>query len=241
MRILRNICITSLFMFLVFGTAGAFAQGNGPSSQMGGEQGGAPPDSGQMQGPGGGGHGPGGGGGQGPGADGGQGPGADGGQGPGTDGGQGPGTDGGQGPGTDGGQGEGPDGAQEMGPMQGQGNGPQGPRTPAGPSGYCSDSQYLYVIANGTISQYNLADLTLQASVDLPEPEVEEPDPSEETAQFEEFVDLSEAGASPRQGGGPAGVFIEGSFLYIVHHGSILQYTVPELVLQNTVEPEPVE
>ncbi len=179
MRILRNLCITSLFMFLVFGTAGAFAQGIDSFSQTGGEQGGAPPDSGQLEG---------------------------------------------------------------FGPMQGQGNGPQGPRTPKGPMGYCSDSQYLYVIENGAISQYNLADLTLEASVDLPEPEVEEPDPSEELADpSEELANPPEEGAPSRRGGGPSGAFIEGSFLYILHHGAIFQYTVPELVLQNTVVPEPAE
>ncbi len=223
MRILRNLCIMSLFAFLAFGTSGAFAQSNNPFGQLGEEQGGAMPDPGQMQGPGGGGqgHGPGG-------------------QGHGPGGGEGNGPDGGQGDGAEGGQGN------AITDLMGQGNGPQGPREPAGPSGYCTDGLHLYVIANGKISQYNLADLTLLAAVELPTPEIEEPDPAEELDPSEVFdpseaFDPSEENAPPRRGGGPSGSFIEGDFLYILHNGGILQYSLPDLVLQNTAEPEPAE
>ncbi len=118
----------------------------------------------------------------------------------------------------------------EFGPIQGPGNGPQGSHIPPGPSGYCSDNQYLYVIGQGKIYQYNLFDLILQAVVDLPEPPAEAPDPSE-------TLDPSQNGAFPHKFDGPSGVFIKGSFLYILHHGVILQYTVPNLFLQNIVEP----
>ncbi|MCP4689222.1 MAG: hypothetical protein GY859_14300, partial [Desulfobacterales bacterium] len=185
MRILRNLFILSLSIFMVFGASGAFAQSGNPLDQLSGEEGSGGSGGGQQMGPG-------------------------------------------------DGQGQGPGG--------GQGFGQKGP---AGPSGHAADGQYLYVVAQGSISQYSLVDLSLQATVDLPEPELEEIDPTEPPAEptdpAEGEGDLNdlqsnppEASENPARRGGPSGVFVEGDYLYILHGGAIFQYTLPDLVLLNT-------
>lgn len=107
-----------------------------------------------------------------------------------------------------------------------------------GAEGICADQQYLYAVTGGKILQYALSTMTLARSVDLPEP----PPPPNISATGSETA-ASQSGKFP-----PPPPFlarsqwllIAGSSLYVMMGPMIYQYSIPNLVLQNSVDlPKP--
>lgn len=100
------------------------------------------------------------------------------------------------------------------------------------PSGICADAQYLYVMADGKILQYGVADMRLVKKVDLPEP----PPPPEAPPRESE----SEGLPPPPPPATPHGLWTTGNILYVLAGPEIHRYTTPDLTLQATTElPEP--
>ena len=96
-----------------------------------------------------------------------------------------------------------------------------------GHSGICTDGTYLYVIHGPGIFKYSLSDMTQQAYVALPIPE----------APADVSMPDNESGLpGPPPGPGPAGICTDGVNLYVLLGGSILQYSLSTLTLQNTTD-----
>ncbi len=98
-------------------------------------------------------------------------------------------------------------------------------------SGICADQQYLYVMAGGKILEYEISEMTLLGSVDLPEipppqgvpPKVPEP-----------------GKGPPPMGGPPHGLWASNGVLYVLAGPMIHRYSIPDLTFQSTVElPKP--
>lgn len=102
-----------------------------------------------------------------------------------------------------------------------------------GLSGISAEQQYLYVMAGGKILQYEISEMTLLRSVDLPaiaSPQGAPPEPST-TGEFPPH---------PPMGGPPQGLWAGSGFLYVLAGPAVCIYTVPDLTLQKTVQlPKP--
>lgn len=101
-----------------------------------------------------------------------------------------------------------------------------------GLSGLCADLQHIYVMAGGKIMEYDLAGLTIQKTIDLPEllPPSGAPPKAPESGQF----------PPPPHMGGPHGLWADENFLYVLAGPVMYRYSTPDLVLHNTVElPKP--
>ncbi len=102
-----------------------------------------------------------------------------------------------------------------------------------GLSGICGDQEHLYVMAGGKIMIYQLSDMALLRSVDLPEP-VPPPGAPPKTTDPRPFPPF------PPPVAGPHGLWSDDHFLYVLAGPRIYEYTIPDLVLLNTVElPKP--
>ncbi|MGA2404601.1 MAG: hypothetical protein ABSG91_23335 [Syntrophobacteraceae bacterium] len=102
-----------------------------------------------------------------------------------------------------------------------------------GLTGISGDQQYLYVMAGGEILQYEVAGMTLQRSVDLPDiaPPQCAPPKAPDPGKFPPH---------PPMGGPPHGLWAGNGYLYVLGGPVIWIYSVPDLTLQKTVElPKP--
>jgi len=100
-----------------------------------------------------------------------------------------------------------------------------------GPAGVCADQQHLYAIAAGKIMEYEITDMILQKTVDLPKPALPSGPPPEgmHPGQF-----------PPPPIPEPHGVWTGDGFLYIMAGPVIYRYSTPDLTLQTTIElPKP--
>jgi hypothetical protein len=102
-----------------------------------------------------------------------------------------------------------------------------------GLSGICADQQYLYVMAGGKIMQYEISDLKLLRTVDLPElPPPPKVSPKE--------TGSGQLPAPPPQMAAPHGLCASEGFLYVLAGPVILRYSTTDLALQGSVElPKP--
>ncbi|MGO9312990.1 MAG: hypothetical protein ACLQBD_00425 [Syntrophobacteraceae bacterium] len=102
-----------------------------------------------------------------------------------------------------------------------------------GLAGISGDQQYLYVMAGGKIREYQLTDMTLLRSVDLPDiapPQGAPPKPPA-TGKFPPH---------PPMGGPPHGLWAGNGVLYVLAGPGVCIYSVPDLSLQKTVQlPKP--
>ena len=98
-----------------------------------------------------------------------------------------------------------------------------------GITGITGDLDYLYVMAGGKILLYKQSDMNLQKTVDLPDPPSSTlepiPDPSEFPPPF-----------PPPHGGGPHGLWVGASSLYVLAGPMIYEYSTPDLVLISSTE-----
>jgi hypothetical protein len=102
-----------------------------------------------------------------------------------------------------------------------------------GMSGFCADQQYLYVMAGGKIIQYDITDLKLVKTVDLPKPV-----PPSSVAPS--GTGSNQPPPPPPPMAGLLGLWAGESFLYVLAGPVIYQYSTPDLTLQTTVElPKP--
>lgn len=103
-----------------------------------------------------------------------------------------------------------------------------------GLTGISGDSQYLYVMAGGKIIEYQLSNMTLLLSVDLPDP-----------APPSQAVTPPKASGSgqlpPPHHHPPYGLWAGNGSLYVLEGPFVYIYSVPGLTLQSTVQlPAPV-
>jgi hypothetical protein len=104
---------------------------------------------------------------------------------------------------------------------------PHGFHPMMGPAGITADKQNLYVLAGPKILQYNLADLKLLKTVDLPKPM---PPQGKEARPC----------PPPPHMAGPQGLWAGGGFLYVLAGPKLYRYSTPDLALKNTTElPKP--
>ncbi|MHB8068535.1 MAG: hypothetical protein ACYDIC_11620 [Desulfobaccales bacterium] len=97
-----------------------------------------------------------------------------------------------------------------------------------GPAGITADKQNLYILAGPKIMQYNLADLKLVKTADLPKPM---------PPQGKEGIPCP---PPPPHMAGPHGVWAGDGFLYVLAGPMLFQYSIPDLTLKKTVElPKP--
>ncbi len=98
-----------------------------------------------------------------------------------------------------------------------------------GPSGICGDGDgvYLYVMAGGTILQYDMATMELKNSVDVPKP-VPPQDATRGIASGQQ--------PPPPPMAGPHGLWIREDLLYVLAGPVIHRYSIPELTLGNSTE-----
>ncbi len=101
-----------------------------------------------------------------------------------------------------------------------------------GLSGICGDQEYLYIMAGGKIMLYQLSNMALLKTVDLPETAAPPGPPPQE-------ID-SRPFPPPPPVAGPHGLWSDDHFLYVLAGPSIHEYSIPDLALLNTVElPKP--
>ena len=102
-----------------------------------------------------------------------------------------------------------------------------------GLTGISADQQYLYVMAGGKILQYEISEMTLLRSVDLPDiapPQGAPPEPA----------DHRKVSTASPMGGPPQGLWAGNGFLYVLAGPAVCIYSVPDLTLQKTVQlPKP--
>ena len=102
-----------------------------------------------------------------------------------------------------------------------------------GLSGICADQQYLYVMADEKILQYEIGTLELKNTVSmppLPPPPPSAPPTGMEDDHFPPFPPM----------GIPHGLWTGNGFLYVLAGHVVYQYSTPGLALKATVElPEP--
>ncbi len=102
-----------------------------------------------------------------------------------------------------------------------------------GPTGISGDQQYLYVMASGKILEYQLADMALLRSVDLPVPK-----PPGAVSTSATATDSGKFPPPPPPM--PQGLWAGNGFLYVLAGPAVCVYSVPDLSLQNTVQlPKP--
>ncbi|MBF0527153.1 MAG: hypothetical protein HQK56_18890 [Deltaproteobacteria bacterium] len=87
-------------------------------------------------------------------------------------------------------------------------------------SGICTTTTHLYVLAGPKILQYSLTSFTLQNTVELPKPENTQA----------KSTDLTSPPAPPL-----SGISTDGTHLFVLIGSKLLQYSLPDLTLQNTV------
>jgi hypothetical protein len=103
-----------------------------------------------------------------------------------------------------------------------------------GMSGICADQQYLYVMTDGKIMQYEITDMNLVETVTLPEP----PSPPRTPPSRTDSSQLSPPPPPPIAG--PHGLWLGNDVLYVLAGPVIYRYSTPDLTLQTTVElPKP--
>ncbi|MCE5244582.1 MAG: hypothetical protein ABFD98_13845 [Syntrophobacteraceae bacterium] len=109
------------------------------------------------------------------------------------------------------------------------------PPPPMGlPSGICADDSMLYVVADGKIMQYQISDLSLLATLNLPKP----PAPPEGAPPPPPAA--SQLPSPPPVGGGAHGAWIANGTLYVLAGHTVFRYSVPDLTLQAPIElPKP--
>ena len=106
----------------------------------------------------------------------------------------------------------------------------------APPSGICADEYSLYVVADGKIMQYQISDLTLVATLNLPKPSAPEGTPT----LLPPADSTSGQVPPPPPGGRSQGVWTSNGILYILAGPIVYRYSIPDLVLQTSVElPKP--
>ncbi|MFZ2445846.1 MAG: hypothetical protein WAW37_05775 [Syntrophobacteraceae bacterium] len=98
-----------------------------------------------------------------------------------------------------------------------------------GLSGITGDQDYLYVLAGGKIMLYQLNDMVLVKTVDLPDPPSGALPPKPDLSQFPPPF-------PPPHGGGPHGLWVGGSFLYVLAGPVIHEYSTPDLSLVSSKE-----
>jgi hypothetical protein len=96
-----------------------------------------------------------------------------------------------------------------------------------GASGISGDQQYLYVMAAGKILEYQLTDMTLLLSVDLPD--LGGPP---QAATLSTSADSGQPPPPPPPM--PQGLWAGDGYLYVLRGPSVYTYSVPALTLQNT-------
>jgi hypothetical protein len=101
------------------------------------------------------------------------------------------------------------------------------------PTGISGDQQYLYVMAGGKILEYQLSDMTLLLSVDLPDPGA--------PPQVTTTPNASGSGQPPPPPPPlPHGLWAGNGSLYVLAGPFVYIYSVPNLALQSTVQlPKP--
>lgn len=113
------------------------------------------------------------------------------------------------------------------------------PPPPRGmPTGICADEHNLYVVADGKVMQFQVTDLTLVATLNLPKPVAPEGTPPIIPPEESTSGQLQ-----PRHpmGSAPQGVWASDGMLYILAGPTIYRYSIPDLILQTPVElPKPV-
>ncbi len=97
-----------------------------------------------------------------------------------------------------------------------------------GAAGISGDTQYLYVMAGGKLLEYQLTNMTLLLSVDLPDPG---PPPEITTSS----TTPSSGQLPPPPPPMPQGLWAGNGYLYVLLGPSVYTYSVPSLTLQNTV------
>lgn len=106
-----------------------------------------------------------------------------------------------------------------------------------GTAGICTDQQYLYAVAGGQITEYTLADMSLVKTVTLPKPAP----PSDASASLPAACS-NQSGTCPPPPlfAGSQRLLVSGGYLYVMMGPMVYQYSIPDLVLQNSVElPKP--
>jgi hypothetical protein len=105
---------------------------------------------------------------------------------------------------------------------------PHGFHPMMGQAGMTADKQNLYIMAGPKILQFNLADLKLLKTVDLPKPT---PPKGKEDMPCP---------PPPPHMAGPQGLWAGGGFLYVLAGPKLYRYSTPDLTLKNTAElPKP--
>lgn len=100
-------------------------------------------------------------------------------------------------------------------------------------SGIAGDHEYLYVLAGGKIHLYQMSDLTLLKSINLPNPPELPAPPKDDNAPFPPPF-------PPPHGGGPHGLWVGDSYLFVLAGPVIHEYSVPDLTFIATKElPKP--
>jgi len=103
-----------------------------------------------------------------------------------------------------------------------------------GSSGVAGDQQYLYVMAGGMITQYEIAGMTIVGSTNLPDPALPTdappppPPPAAGTGQL-----------PPPPPQMPHGLWLGNNTLYALAGPFIYVYSLPGLSLQNTIQLTP--
>jgi hypothetical protein len=101
-----------------------------------------------------------------------------------------------------------------------------------GLTGIFGDQQYLYVMAGGKILQYEIAEMTLRRSVDLPDPALPTSGPPK----------MTEPGKfpPPPPPALPHGLWAGNGLLYVLAGPVVSIYRVSDLTLQKTMQlPKP--
>ncbi|MBF0508356.1 MAG: hypothetical protein HQK57_05445 [Deltaproteobacteria bacterium] len=87
-------------------------------------------------------------------------------------------------------------------------------------SGICNTTTHLYVLAGPKILQYSLTTFTLQNTVELPKPDNPQTKPTDSTSPFPPPL---------------SGISTDGTHLFVLIGSKLIQYSLPDLTLQNTV------
>lgn len=109
------------------------------------------------------------------------------------------------------------------------------PPPPMGPpSGICADDSMLYVVAEGKIMQFQISDLSLIATLNLPRPpappESAPPPPSSVSGTSVQLP------PPPPPGGGTHGTWIADGILYVLAGHTVFRYSIPDLTLHAPIE-----
>lgn len=106
-----------------------------------------------------------------------------------------------------------------------------------GMAGICTDQTYLYAVAAGKIMEYALTDMSLVRTVDLPEP----PAPPSVSATGTDAGSCASGNCPPHPPFARSQwLLTSGGSLYIMAGPMIYRYSIPDLVLQGSVDlPKP--